>query len=55
MDKIIVIQIIRLLKAGDYTGSRNDAKKVILDGVSGKRIEAKVTQKQSSLARVYYR
>ena len=49
LDEIILL---RLLQAGDYTDSRNDAKRVILDVVSGNKIEAKVTQKQSSLAEV---
>ena len=39
-------------KSGDYMDTQNQAKKVILHGVRGNRIEAKVTPKKSSLAQV---
>ena len=38
--------------SGDYMDTQNQAKKVILHGVRGNRIEAKVTPKKSSLAQV---
>ena len=40
------------LGSGDYMDTQNQAKKVILHGVRGNRIEAKVTPKKSSLAQV---
>ena len=39
-------------KPGDYGDLRNNSKKVILDGVSGNKVEAKVKRKKSTFAKV---
>ena len=46
------VTFLNLGKSGDYMDTQNQAKKVILHGVRGNRIEAKVTPKKSSLAQV---